>query len=264
MKMISVFVICLGLIGCVSGYQQFYKPVANLTPEALDNIRATPAPIEPVVLHQASFPTELEISKAGYIVLGYSWFNSGRSETDAGAIEQAKTLRADAVVIINPQHTGSTSSAIPITTPTTSTAYTSSTATAYGSGGSATAYGNSTTTTYGSQTNYIPITTHLYNYGAIYLVKFRYALGLTHRPLNDDERVQLQSNRGVSVTSIIDGSPAFNADILPGDIITNINDERISTGESFNERLNTLRGQVVTLTVSRSAKEMKINVALSE
>src|SRR5690242_11140832 len=54
---------------------------------------------------------------------------------------------ADLVVILNPRCTGSTTSSVPITTPSTSTSYSTGTATAFKPGGPATVFGSGMTTT---------------------------------------------------------------------------------------------------------------------
>ena len=47
----------------------------------------------------------------------------------------------------------------------------------------------------------------------------RVRFGAYYRPLSDELRAKLQRNTGVMVTNLVDGSPAFQADILIGDII---------------------------------------------
>lgn len=79
----------------------------------------------------------------------------------------------------------------------------------YGSGGTANVYGSSTTTTYGSRTTYVPVTTHRYDFQAIYLVKSKYALGAQFVALSDEERAQIQSNRGVKIIEVVNDTPAF-------------------------------------------------------
>ena len=113
-------------------------------------------------------------AKRGYVQIGNAMFNSGRDEPETAAVHQGQKVGADLVLILNPKYTGSVTSSVPITTPTTNLSYTSGTATAYGSGGTVTAYGNSTTTTYGTTTNYVPITVNRSDYGAVFFVKQRF------------------------------------------------------------------------------------------
>ena len=61
---------------------------------------------------------------------------------------------------------------------------------------------------------------------------------------------------GVYVSEVISGSPAFEAGIQPGDIITRVGDSRISTIRDLSARLETLHAQDnVTVTVMRNGRE---------
>ena len=170
---------------------------------------------------------------------------------------------ADLVLILNPNYTGSVTSAVPITIPTTSTTYSNATATAYGRGGSATAYGSGTSTTYGSTTNYIPLTTHRSDYGAVYFVKQRFALGAFFRDLNDGERQELQTNRGAVIRLIVDGTPAFNADLLVGDILVSIDGMPVPNTQGVGQLLTERNGRAVSLVVLRRGQKIEKTVQLS-
>jgi len=137
-----------------------------------------------------------------------------------------------------------------VTTPTTTTSYSTGTATAYGSRGPVTAYGSGTTTTYGSTTNYVPITVQRVDYGAVYFVKQRFGLGVFIRDLNDSERQDLQTNRGVAVRLVVDDTPAYNADILVGDVIT-------ATVKTAQPGGQVKKGEVVKAVVVRVTKEYR-------
>jgi len=175
MKNVAIALLVLSLTGCaVNGYSKFYQQVPDATPEAIAQIRAAPPPETPLVMYAAKPPDPKPFMQQGYAVIGYSSFNSGHNEPDSEAVAQAKKIGADLVVIVDPNYTGSVTSQIPLTLPTTTTSQTNGSATAYGSGGSVTAYGNSTTTTYGSRTTYIPMTVNRYDYGAVYFVKWKF------------------------------------------------------------------------------------------
>ena len=61
---------------------------------------------------------------------------------------------------------------------------------------------------------------------------------------------------GVYVSEVISGSPAFEAGIQPGDIITRVGDSRITTIRDFSTRLESLHAQDnVTVTVMRNGRE---------
>ena len=108
----------------------------------------------------------------------------------------------------------------------TSTTYSSGSvnAHAYGNGGSAYGTANysgvSTTQPSGTlSTSYVPYQVRRDSFQAYFLRKMRVRFGAYYRPLSDELRAKLQRNTGVMVTNLVDGSPAFQADILIGDII---------------------------------------------
>lgn len=265
-RYIALATLLAATAGCTSGYSQFYKSVPGATPDAIAAKRAGPAPEIPILERAAPASAE-EIDSAygkrGYTIIGYSMFNSGRGESESAALKQGQAVGADLVLVFNPQYTGTITSQIPITTPTTTTSYSSGSATAYGPGTPVTAYGSSTTTTYGSRTTYMPMAIHRSDYGAVYFIKQRFRLGASVRPLTDEERQQLETNQGVVIITIVDGTPAFNADLLPGDIITAINGKRVSSPETYSSLLESERGNV-TLDLIRKGQPISKSVALAQ
>ncbi len=256
----------LTLSGCEAGYSQFYRPTNGVTPDKIAMYRATPPPKTPAVDHAPAAGRELVDAylRHGYVLVGYSSFNSGRRQSESDAIGQGEKVQADIVLIVDAHYTGSRTTSEPITTPTTSTTYTNGTATAIGPGGTATAYGNSTSTTYGTQTNYVPFTVNRFDYGALYFVKRKpMVLGVYMRDLDDSERGALQSNKGVFVLLVVDGSPAFDADILRGDIIVSMDGEPATNYVAFQDALLIKRNKTVRLSIVRNGqtilKEAKLN-----
>lgn len=262
MKNVVIALLVLSLSGCitVNGYSKFYRA----TPEVITQMRAAPPPEMPVVMHASKFPYAKPFLQQGYVVIGYSSFNSGRIVPDSEAVAQAKKLGADLVVIIDPSYTGSITSQIPLTTPTSTTSYTNGSATAYGSGGSVTAYGNATTTTYGSKNTYIPMTVNRYDYGAVYFVKMKFIFGVRWRPLNTEERQMLQSNSGLYVDTVVNDTPAFRSDILPGDIVEAVNGQKVYDPKEADDFLSRLKGQSITVTIYRAGRVLTKNVQLNQ
>jgi PDZ domain-containing protein len=253
-------------LGCASGYTEFYRPTQGLTPETITALRPSPAPANPIV--ERSQPGDIQkildaYAKRGYVMIGNSMFNSGRRESEDAAVHQGQKVGADVVLILNPRYTGSVSSTVPLTTPTTTTSYSSGSATGYGPGGPVTAYGSGTTTTYGSTTTYMPMTIHRLDYGAVYFVKQRLSLGLFTRDLSDSERQELQSNKGAAVRVVVDGSPAFEADILVGDVITTVDGVSVSGAKTFNDLLRERRGRFVSLSIVRRGQLIVKSVQLN-
>lgn len=252
------------LVGCASPYAKFYQPNPNAPLDKVTANRAGPPPVEPSLDHTALVGDELvdAYSAQGYFVIGHSSFNGGRAAADTDAIAQGKKVGADLVVISSPRYTGTRSSVIPIVTPTTSTSYTTGSATAFGSGGSATAYGSATTTTYGSRTNYVPISTDRYDFLAVYMVKIRARVGAVVKNLSDAQKQLMQSNHGVVVTGIMNGSPAFDADLLVGDILLSVDGETIGDADSYGEILKNHSGQTCKFQIYRNGKVIDKQVSI--
>ena len=166
------------------------------------------------------------------------------------------------MLIVNPQYTGSVTTNMPLTTPTSQTSYTTGQATAYGSGGTATAYGSATTTTYGTKTTYIPVTVHRSDYAAAYFVKLKYKVGIFTRDLGDEERQKYETNRGAVIQLVVDETPAFNADLLPGDYIKSIDGNRIASSADFSRITENLNG-MVPFVVIRNGQEKTILVEVA-
>lgn len=267
--LVIVIVIALAatlLTGCASGYREYFKPTTNLSAERVAALRVSPPPLIPSIerARPGNFDEILDVyAKRGYVMIGHSMFNSGRAESDEGALQQGKDVRADLVLILNPNYTNTVTSVVPITTPTSSTTYSNATATAYGRGGSVTAYGSGTSTTYGSTTNFVPMTVHRSDYGAVYFFKQKFGLGAFFRDLSDRERQELQTNRGAVARLIVDGTPAFNADLLIGDVFLAVDGVVISNTQTLSELLSARNGQMVTFSVLRRGEKMEKTVQLS-
>lgn len=254
------------LMSCASGYTKYYKSADNAKLQLVAAQRVAPPPDSPILERSVFIPADQVLyayAKRGYTVIGSAMFNSDRRESEEAALKQGLAVGADLVLVFDPKYTGSVTTNIPITTPTATTSYTHGTATAVGSGGTATAYGNSTTTTYGTKTTYIPMTVNRTDYGAVYFVKLRFSLGAMVRDLNDGERKELQTNQGVVVLTIVDDSPAFTANILPGDIVTAIDGVTVPNQDGFRKMTAERKGKLATLTLVRNGQQIEKSVQLN-
>jgi len=253
------------LTGCATGYKDFYKAVNGATPELIAARRAGPPPATPAVERAQPGDKKLIVAayeKRGFSLIGYSAFNSGKNESERAAIQQGQEVGADLVLILNPKYTGSVTTSVPIVTPTTSKSYSSGTATAYGAGAPVTAYANSTTTTYGTTTNYVPITVNRSDYAALYFIKIRIRLGAIFRNLSDLERQDLQTNKGVVINAIVDGSPAFDADILIGDMVLSVDGQAVTNVTGLQAMLAERAGKQITFGLLRRGQKIEKNIQL--
>jgi hypothetical protein len=218
---LTAFLLSLGLLSsCQSAFTQFYEdysgPVKDLIvpPSAVPRILSGDENTDDLI---ARMWTD------GYVLIGASSFN-GVQEDRAGAIEQALKVGAE-IVALNVSYESTERGSVPITTQQAVTTTSSGTASTYGSGGAA--YGRyfGTTTTMVPTTTYVPYAVDRFDQVALYFAPVKPAcLGIFQKELSNEERQLIGSNKGVRVFAVRRGSPAYLADILPGDIILNSDD----------------------------------------
>lgn len=265
----------LTLTGCVmpNPYSQFYCDNTQGMNDAHIRNLTTPPP-EPLV-YSGTIP--LQDSNAmlenGFGLLGWSSFNGAPVNQDL-AVQQARYLRADAVVVYS-TYTHTLSGAMPLTLPEVKTVtshgsgFASGSGTAFGPGGmvnysgSANTFGSSQTTIYGSRTTYMPYNVNRYDYHASFWLKnTNIVFGAVLGDLTPEERKSTGSNHGVAIRVVIRNTPAFEADLLEGDIIKKVNDTDITGPTPWNTMLSENLGKAVVVTIIRDGKEEKKTVTL--
>jgi hypothetical protein len=88
-------------------------------------------------------------------------------------------------------------------------------------------------------------------------------LGLIGIPLPSGIRQQLERNTGVLVWIVKNDSPAFNANILEGDVILKMNDENVMSVADLIKKDMTFAGQKVDLEIWRNRQFKTISVQLN-
>ena len=92
------------------------------------------------------------------------------------------------------------------------------------------------------------------DYDAIYFFKTHTVLGIYPVDLTDSERQQLQTNLAVRVAAVMQDSPAFLADVLPGDYLLTINADPITDQKTYYAAIQKYLGQDVTLRLIRNGQ----------
>lgn len=229
---ISIFFIA-ALSGCASnGYKDFYKPYIDVN--KLDEVQKLRPNEEPKVLTSNDLKKDIYILRSkNYIAIGYSSFNGGM-ESIENAVNQAKEIGAT-VILAKSNYTNTQTTTSTLLLPNNKTTYhnglTSSNST-YSNGygkkiGSSSSNGSyiGTSTEYGTQA--VPFTSsqRRYNQSAVFFVKSttkpRFGLATTDIP--QDLRVQIKRNTGSMIDVVFEDTPAFYANLLPGDVIISIN-----------------------------------------
>lgn len=263
--MIRKFIVVFGLLallqGCAAPFAQFYYDQTGGAD--LSKLPSVVLPTgEPQVYRGSDQELDaLKMLEDNYNLVGYSSFNAGNVDEN-GAITQAKKINAS-VVILYSKYTGSVSGSVPLILPDTRSSSTSLSGSAYGSGGYTSYSGTAYTTTYGTKTTYIPYTVHRSDYLATYWIKMKPPIFGTHIiDLTPEIKQQIGSNKGVLIYAVIKGSPAFEADILKGDVLRKIGDVAVFDAESFQKALSEYEGREADVLIVRGDKELHKSVKL--
>jgi hypothetical protein len=248
--------------GCVNNYEKFYKGNSRIILDVQNN----PQDFELLSEDQKPRIINVNIDKrddtfsrlqsAGYMLIGESSF-SGVSAADPrkNIMEQAKKVGATLVVVIN-EFKGSFET-------TTTTQQANNMHTNY-SGIYGQNLGNALTT------YYTPVTKtssyDKYNQYAYYLVKHikKFRFGILTTNLTSDLRKELGRNTGALVRTVIDDSPVFLANILSGDVITEIDGVDVGGEKKLKKILTNIDASVksVVFTIIRNGKELQKTVVL--
>ena len=94
-----------------------------------------------------------------------------------------------------------------------------------------------------------------------YYVRMKLPFGATFRELTAAERQKVGSG-GVQLGSIVGGSPASRANLLPGDIVVKIDGVEIASKADFQKRLKASAGHRVSLLIWRNGAAMQREVRL--
>jgi hypothetical protein len=262
------------LSGCAAnGFEKYYSPRPNS--EALKKDPRMEHPTgEPKVYTYSDDPKSdnLRAVEAGYVLMGSSSFYGPPAiMTQAQLLAAAKKLGA-AMVLVHSQYKDTISGVVPYTVanpPQMSTVNTSGTVNTYGSGGYATGNysGQSTVMTPGGTSTYnIPYSVSRNDVVATFWVHQNpstYRLGVIPGPLPEAIRAKLQRNTGIIAVAILQGTPAFNANILRDDVILKIGGEEVIDPPGFMALMTKFAGHKVDIELLRNDTPKTITVTLN-
>jgi len=259
--------------GChTNGFEKYYSPLpGSETTKNSPWIEHSTA--EPKVYTYSEDPKSdnLRAAEDGYIMVGSSsFYGPTKNMTKAQLRDEAKRVGAS-LVLVHSQYKDTLSGVVPWTVqnpPQVSTFNTTGTLSAYGTGGYSTGTysGQSTMTSPGGSTTYaIPYSVSRNDVVATFWVRqdpSKIRLGVNTVPLPEDMRTKLQRNTGVVAAAVIRGTPAFNANILRGDVILKIGGENVIDPRGFSEQLTKFEGQTVNIELLRGETTKTIAVTL--
>lgn len=249
--------VCVG--GCAtSGYKQFYKSYVD--PTTLPDVQLLAPGQAPTIYssNEMNRDVKILISK-GFRPIGHSAFN-GALEGEQQASAQAVRVGAQ-VVLVKSDYTNTQTNTIPLFLPNNTTTYGSGSV--YGSGGSASYYGSSTA--YG--TAVVPITSQQrrFDQEAVYFVKStkRLKFGVFFADLTPEMRASIQRNMGAVIDIVMENSPAFTANVLPGDILIQIDGVDVRNAEHAAQLMDAAPpGGEIQISVLRNGEKKTIAIRL--
>jgi len=261
-KNLVVLFLAALLYGCTSPFAQFYYDQTGGA-----DLSKSPFVVfstgEPIIYRGSNLDQEaLKMLEENYSLVGYSSFNAG-NVNEKDAITQEKKVNAS-IAIVYSKYTGTETGSLPLTLPDTKTSSTSFYGNAYGSGGYGTYSGTVNTTTYGTTTTYIPYTIHRSDYLVTYWIKrIPPVFGVHIRDLTPEIKQQIGSNKGMLIFAVIKGSPAFDADILKGDVLRRIGEVVVFDMETFAASIAKNEGRETDVVLFRGDREIQKSVRFS-
>jgi hypothetical protein len=252
-------VLALLLVSCANPYAQFYRGL----PDARHVPAYEPVPGDLQIYSTDNFEQDqLALMRRGYLPIGQAAFNAAANKvTEAQLREQARKVGAH-VVLVASKYTHTMSGVVPLVMPQTTTSYSTGTATAYGPGGVVNVYGSGTTTTYGTQTMMMPYAVTHADFSALFLAKTRGRVGIIPQPVDDATRKRLETNAGIQVLVVAEDSPAFQADVLSGDVVLAVGGDTVQSVENYYQLLNKYAGQTVSFRLDRNGKTMEKQIEI--
>jgi len=222
-------------IGCASPYSAYYHDF--LDGKSVDQVPSlVPHDGEPQVYSARDFETDRRaLTEDGYILIGYSSFNATIADP-RDAISHARRIGA-AIVLLESRHASTERGATSYALQNLPGGYT---------------------------IHHVPYSIDRYDFGATFWAKAKSTiLGIAATDLSADDRIGLSRNRGAVVDVVIKRSPAFDADIMRGDVITKFNGELLTDASELSEMTRRHAGKEVVLEIFRDGRPQEVKLRLN-
>lgn len=224
------------LSGCASGYSKFYTQ--RIDENGMKNLETLNENQTPIIVKTNNLRAEVDRYLAkNFGIIGVSSFNGGM-ESDENIISQAINVRAT-LALQTSSFVTTQGSSTPLILPN-------------GVGGF------NTTAMYSQQMRY--------DQEAVFMAKStkKPRFGVSYEDLTPEQRKQYERNTGVVVRVVYDGTPVFDANIVPGDLIIGIGGNLARNQEHFGQLLEgiPMSADKVIFKVIRNKTEKDIEVSL--
>ena len=225
------FIISLAflLCGCANLYKKYYTPVIPVDKE--EWVKA----FQPVFLKKNEKPkiytvsnidqTLREYEAKHYVIIGYSNFIATFESTN-NLLQTAKQKKATLVIR---------------------------------------GYKHKYSSVYGGK--YYTSSYQMYHQFAYFLIKVKkkFDLGFQYADLTEKDRMQYKSNTGSIITLVYQDTPAFNANLVRGDIIISCGKQKVqNSADLFKAIINHKGKKGVVLKILRNGKVKKIKITLDK
>ena len=260
MRLLFSLVTCILLSACASsGQSKFYEEYVDFN--GLKEVQTLAKGEEPSIVFAADLQREIKVARSkGYVPIGGASFN-GTPDSESAIAKYAKSWGA-VLVLVSSKFTNTETTATPLLLPNTQT--TTASGTIYGGQGSSTFSGSATT----RGTIAVPITTteRRFDQATVYFVKstrkVRFGLFVADLPI--ELGVQLERNTGALIENVIEGSPAFVANVIPGDVLIELTGVPVTGGQQALELMQAVSSasKTCTLKIIRKGTERTIDLRL--
>lgn len=185
---------------------------------------------------------------------------SGPAQDARRTLDRAKKIGAK-FVVVSQKYRNTISRGSPPTLPMDQANFISGAASFYGSAGSGTGNYSGTANTYGNETSYTPDRVARFDQKAVFFAPLRRTgLGILTSVLTDPEGHAPGSPKGLFIRAVRRGSPAYQADIIAGDILRELNGKTADDPEV--PRSAILQAAVNHLILTRAGKTFETNIFL--
>jgi len=260
--------IALGLAvvvsGCGNPYRSNYLSTIEKWPKGVTS-RVLPPTDPPKLLTSTDLRKDsLSMLESNHVMIGRSKFRSP-SIDESQALDQAKKIGAW-VVLVNHKYVDTVTESVPVNEyiPDQRVDTTETTVIHDGGENPKVILKDTSTVVQGEfRTTYMDRNTEYYDYTATFWAKAKPPLfGVLVKALDEETKASLGSNKGVLVTGVITGSPAWDADFLKRDILVEIAGEPIRDPDHFFDVVERNAGKTVTVDFFRddqkSTKKIKL------
>jgi serine protease Do len=257
MRVIALLIVACAFLSTCSGHKQFYK--AYFDTKTMPDVQLLGEGEAPKLFSSDDLDRDVKVAVSkGFWPVGASSFN-GPLGSDGEIVDQAKEVGA-VLVLVKVRFSENRKITYPIFVPNNQTTYTSGTV--YGNRGSASYSG--TNTTYGSTVIPVDTVQQRYDQAAVFLVKVtkKAKFGVLFADLSQEDKKRYERNTGATADIIREESPAFLADIIPGDIIIEINSVKIINAKHAREfiKAENFKDGKNVVKILRNGKEIEKDV----